>query len=190
MITAAQLAQFRTASIDFEDTERLKAELNRLKSERRPLYLTEDEFGRILQWKLRGQYGRQARYRNANTDEVIRGVTGLALNLTHPEKDYELELRMGILCSLRGVGVPVASAVLALVYPEQYAVIDFRVWRQFFPGRTPLFTIKEYRQYMTEIRRLAAELGWTVQEVDLAIWEYDRRHGVDSQTAQGRGRCT
>jgi hypothetical protein len=74
------------------------------------------------------------------------------------------------------VGVPVASAVLALVFPEEYAVIDFRGWRQLFDEEKTVFFTPDYKKYMREIRRLANELGWHAQEVDHAIWEYDRRN--------------
>ena len=96
------------------------------------------------------------------------------MTITHPDKEYELELRMGILCSLRGVAVSVASAVLALVFPEEYAVIDFRSWRRLFGEGGTSFSISKYKKYLREIRRLANELDWPVQEVDHAIWEYDR----------------
>ena len=100
-----------------------------------------------------------------------------ALAITHSNKEYELELRFGLLCVLRGVGVPVASAVLALIFPEGYGVIDFRGWRQIFGEERSSYTIADYKRYLAELRHLADELGWPVQEVDLAIWEYDRRHG-------------
>jgi len=141
------------------------------------MYLTLDEFDRVLQWKLRGQYGRQRERRKANTDDVIRVVTGAALSIEHPDKDYEIELRFGILCTLRGVGVPVASAILALVFPERYAVIDFRGWRQVFGEERTAFSVSDYKRYLREIQNLAQELEWPVQEVDLAIWEYDRING-------------
>lgn len=173
MITASQIAPLRTDSIDYEETEQLKAELARLRRERQPLYLTAAEFEKILRWKLGQQIGRQRKRRSANTEEIIRQVTGLALTITHPDKEYELELRMGILCSLRGVAVSVASAVLALVFPEEYAVIDFRSWRQLFGEGETSFSISKYKKYLREIRRLANELDWPVQEVDHAIWEYD-----------------
>lgn len=177
MITPSRIAPYRTSSNDYELTERLKGKFLRLRRERRPFYLTSSEFDEILRWKLRGQYGRQRERRKANTEEVIRAVTQAALTITHPDKEYELELRVGILCTLRGVGVPVASAVLALVFPEEYAVIDFRGWRQVFGEEKRAFSILDYKRYLREIRRLADELGWSVQEVDLAIWEYDRVHG-------------
>jgi hypothetical protein len=175
MITAEQIAPYGRAGADYEDTEQLKAEMAQLRGERDPLYLTQDEFERILQWKLGQQIGRQRRRRESNTEEIIQKVTGLALTISHPEdKEYELELRVGVLCCLRGVEVPVASAVLALLFPKEYAVIDFRVWRQLFGEERSVFTTGNYKQYMQELRPLADELGWSVQEVDHAIWAYDR----------------
>jgi len=176
MITAAQLTPFRTFSDDYDQTERLKRQFAVLRRERVPLYLMLAELDEILRWKLRGQFGRQRERRRLNTDEVIRTVTMAALSLTHPDEDYETELRLGLLCTLRGVGVPVASAILALVFPEKYAVIDFRGWRQLFSERRTTFSVSDYKQYLGKLRRLACELGWSLQGVDLAIWEYDRVH--------------
>lgn len=173
MITAAKIAPLRNQQIDLADTEQLKAKLAQLRRERQPLYLTATEFEEILRWKLGQQIGRQREIRAANTDEIIRAVTGLALTITHDDEDYELELRMNILCSLRGVAIPVASAVLALVFPEEYAVIDYRGWRQVFGEGN--YSLTGYKKYMGEIRRLAEELGWPAQEVDHVIWEYDRK---------------
>lgn len=174
MIAASQIAGLKTASIDFDETEQLISKLAQLRRERKDFFLTKAEFDEILRWKLRGQYGRQRALRASNTDELIRAITGLALTIKHSDKNYELELRVRLLCALRGIGVPVASAVLAMVYPQEYAVIDFRVWRQIFDEERSVFSVANYRRYMREIRGLARELGWTVQAVDLAIWEYDR----------------
>lgn len=173
MITASQIANLRTASRDYAETERLKERFARVRRERNPLYLTKEDFEKILRWKLAGQYNRGRKMREVNTEEVIRTVTGVALSISHADRDYEIELRVGILAALRGVGVPVASAVLALVFPEEYAVIDFRSWRQVFGAERPWFSIGDYKRYMDALRPLAEELGWPVQEVDLAIWAYD-----------------
>lgn len=178
MIKPAQISPFRKAAIDYDDTRRLKEKLARVRRERKPLYLTLAEFEEILQWKLGQQIGRQREKRSANTEEVIRAVTRLALTITHPDAEYELELRLGILCSIRGVGIAVASAILALLFPEEYAPIDFRVWRQIFGKERSDFSIADYKKYMRELHILADDLGWPVQEVDHAIWEYDRRNST------------
>lgn len=71
-----------------------------------------------------------------------------------------------------------ASAILALVFPEQYAVIDFRGWRQIFGEAKRTFSVADYKRHLREVKRLAVKLGWLVQEIDLAIWEYDRSRGA------------
>jgi hypothetical protein len=178
VITAAQIAHLRYASDNYAETERMKARLARLRDERDPLFLTASEFDEILRWKLRTQLNRHFHSRTANTDSIIRHVTGSALTITSDDRDYEIQLRVNILCALRGVAVPVASAVLALVYPNDYAVIDFRSWRQVFsPAPAKIFSITDYKRYLRALQPLARELGWPIQEVDFAIWEYDRRQG-------------
>jgi len=176
-ITALDIRPLRASAVDHAEAARLKQRFSELKKIREPFYLTGLEFDQILKWKLRGQYGRQQASRSLNTEDVIRAVTNLALNITHNDQDYELELRMGLLTCLRGVGIPVGSAILALVFPEKYAVIDFRGWRQLIGDLKSSFSLSDYKRYMTEIRRLALELNWLPEEVDLAIWEYDRRNG-------------
>jgi len=165
----------RQGGADYDEMQNLLSRFASIRTTRQPLFLTGDDFDAILRWKLRSQYGRQERWRKGNTEEVIRSVTGVALTIIHPDPDYELELRVGLLCTLRGVGVPVASAILTLVFPECYGVIDFRAWQQVFGAEASAFSVNDYKRYLNVIRPLARELGWTVQEVDLAIWEYDRR---------------
>lgn len=175
MITASQISGLRGKGSDILETERLKTTLAKLYRERQPFYLTAVEFEEVLEWKLGQQIGRQRERRTANTDEIIRAITGLALTITHPtNKEYELELRINILCSLRGVGMGVASALLALAFPTTYAVIDYRGWRQCFGEEKTIFSVADYHKYLNVVRTLANELGWPVQEVDYAIWAYDK----------------
>jgi hypothetical protein len=176
MITANDIRGLRAASRDYQKTHTLKTNLALALRNRSPWYLTLGEFDEILHWKLRGQYDRQRKQRSANTEETVRAVTGLALSIQHANKEYELELRFRILCALRGVEVPVASAVLALVFPDKYAVVDFRGWRQVFGKKRNSFTVPDYKKYLDKVQLLAKELGWPVQEADLAIWEYDLTH--------------
>lgn len=182
MITAEQITPYRTANSDFAETMMLKEKFAELRVARRPFMLTKREFDEIIKWKLRGQYVRQRGLREANTEGLIRAVTAFALTLKHADWDYELELRLGILSTLRGVGVPVASAVLGLVFPETYAVIDGRGWRQVFGEEQATFSISDYKRYLLEVQRLAQELDWQVQEVDLALWEYDRQVSAGIET--------
>jgi len=178
MITTTQIKPFYKQGIDYEKAEPLKAKLAGLRSERRPIYLTSAEFDEILHWKLREQYGQQKRLRKSNTEDIIHARTGLALNIVHSDMEYKLVLQVDILCALRSVDAPVASTVLVLIFPEEYAVIDFRAWRQLFDQNGTGFTTTDYQRYMHKIRPLAKELGWPVQEVDHAISEYNERNNL------------
>ena len=174
MIDLETIKRFKNKAIDYDETRRIIDYFSSIKKDRKPLYLDSNDFEMILRWKLAQQYKRQSELRKGNTDKIIRKVTSVALNISHEEEDYEIDLRLNLLMSLRGVGLPVASAILTLVYPDKYAVIDFRGWNQLFGEKKQSFTISDYKKYLREIRKLAGELGWTPQEVDLAIWEYDR----------------
>lgn len=176
MISPSDIRPFRHASADWAETEDLKEKIRARRTERDPFFLKSEEFDEILRWKLAGQYGRQQGRREQNTDGVIRTVTEAAFRVDHPDVEYLAELRIRILMALRGVGIPVASAVLALVYPDCYAVIDFRGWNQIFgeEGKRG-FTVPQYLRYLHRVRTLSEQLGWSVQEADLAIWAYDEQ---------------
>ena len=175
MLSASQIAPLRKLSDDYDLTEELKRELRNAWEVRKPFYLTRAELERIFKWKLRLQYGRQAALRASTTDRIYQIVTRAAFEIRRDNWPYEATVRLGILTALPGVGVPVASAILALTQPDRYCVIDFRGWRAVFGVDRRSFTVAQYLEYVRQVRRLAHELGWAVQEVDLALWEYDRR---------------
>ncbi len=175
MIKADEVRHLRTASPDYAETEGLKAEFGRCREVRNPFFLTGDELDGVFRWKLRSQYGRPATHRARNSEAAYRAVTESVFKIVGPDFEYECAVRLGLLVALPGVGVPVASAVLALTEPQRYCVIDFRGWRTVFGEERRAFSIKDYLRYRTEVARIAADLGWPIQEADLAIWEYDRR---------------
>ncbi len=160
------------------DTERLKTYFDELKKIRNPIYLDKDDFEKILVWKLVTQYGRGRERRKVNSNDLIKQITQLALNISTEDEKYKTELRLTLLMSLRGVGMGVASAVLALIFPKEYAVIDFRVWKQIFDKDKRSFTLADYEEYIKKIREFAKELGWDPQEVDFAIWTYDQEKSL------------
>lgn len=180
MIKADSIRHLRTASPDYAETERLKAEFRNRREERNPFFLTREELDRIFRWKLGAQYGRPGRHRARNSDAGYRAVTEAVFKIVGPDLEYECIVRLGLLLALPGVGVPVASAVLALTEPQRYCVIDYRGWRAVFGEDRKSFSIRDYWRYRSEVAGIAADLGWPVQEADLAIWEYDRRQSKRS----------
>lgn len=184
MITAQILKEQRDRprldEADWQAHQQLKDKFARARRERDPMCLTKGEFLEVAHWKLISQYGRAKRLLESNPSERIEAVTSRALSFSDPDPDIEMVGRVTMLRILPGVGMGVASAILALCFPEQYAPIDFRVWRQLFDSDLRMFEIPEYRRYLKRLRELADELAsldpahdWPVQLVDYFAWEYD-----------------
>lgn len=178
MITPEKIAPFHDTSDNYHATVALKERLASLRKKRQPYFLDADDFDEVVKWKLRGQYGRQQRERDTNPRAAYCVVTRAAFEIVLDDLDHELEIRVGLMGALRGVGVGVSSAVLALSEPEKYCVVDFRGWRRVFGEEKRWFTVEDYKQYRRRVAELAGALGWPVQEADLAIWEYDRQDGA------------
>ena len=159
MITAQilkrQRDQLRLDDADWRTHQQLKARFAAAREQRDPMYLTEPEFFEIARWKLINQYGRAKRFLESNSSERIEAVTSRALSFCDPDPDIEMVGRVTMLRLLPGVGMGVASAILALCFPEQYAPIDFRVWRQLFDSELSMFEVAEYRRYLGKLRELA-----------------------------------
>ncbi|MEZ5125325.1 MAG: hypothetical protein R2826_03635 [Thermoleophilia bacterium] len=184
MITAQilkkQRDRLRLDDADWQAHQQLKAKFAAARKQRDPMYLTESEFFEVAHWKLINQYGRAKRYLESNSAERIEAITSRALSFRDPDPDIEMVGRVTMLRVLPGVGMGVASAILALCFPEQYAPIDFRVWRQLFDSDLSMFEVPEYRRYLKRLRELADELAsldpandWPIQLVDYFAWEYD-----------------
>ena len=158
-----------------DKTKELTKHFDKLKQERVPFYLERIELDEILVWKLRSQIGRQEEKRKENTEENVRTITEAAFAITHNDKDYETSLRLKLLTTLSGVGIPVASAILTLCFPTEYSVIDFRNWRQIYPSeeQKTSYTTSEYVEYLKRIKEMAKKYGVTPQEIDIATWQLD-----------------
>ena len=143
---------------------------------RKPFFLLRDELDKIADWKLMGQYDRTRRHLEKLTDALVKPVTKAAFQVSDSDFNVETSVRLDVLGSLPGIRIGVASATLALTFPETYCVIDFRGWRALFSedrtGQT--FSVKHYLKYVHEVRCLAEELDRQPQEVDFALWEFDK----------------
>lgn len=156
------------------ETQRLTTMFQQRKEERKEFYLEENELEEILRWKLRSRYKWLKEQRKANSQDKIKAITKIAFNFSHSNDDIETELKLTILSTLVGVGIPVASAILTLCYPQKYAVIDIRNWRQVYPDNPKTtYTTADYIKYLKDIQEQARKYGVTPQEFDIAIWKKD-----------------
>ncbi len=87
-----------------------------------------------------------------------------------PGAKVEALLRIG------GVGLAMASAVLAVCYPEEFTVLDYRAWETLrrwpVEGLPPCYpwTPQQYIQYCQACRALADKKGLSLRDLDRALW--------------------
>lgn len=112
-----------------------------------------------------------------NSPYVIRRATGAVL-IARSERD-----RIETLTRLRGVGVPSASAILTLLDPKRYGVIDIRVWQllhrlglvQGNAAGTGL-THAHWEEFLVLVRRYAGMFRVSVRDVERTLFLIHREY--------------
>lgn len=86
------------------------------------------------------------------------------------------EDKVKLLTEIDGIGIRVASAVLAVCYPSQFTVLDYRAWDTLstckidgLPGSIPA-TPTAYVQYCEACLDLAQKQGISLRVLDRALW--------------------
>jgi thermostable 8-oxoguanine DNA glycosylase len=156
----------------FLETQRLKEKICRCLENRSPRYLTAAELDQILLWKLDTQYHRSKAQRSVNTDSVVIPITSAVFLVNSQSFQYETELKIKLLTSMRGIGTPLASAVLAITDPNNYCVIDSVLWEAIYGQEKDTFSIKDYLCFLEYINSLSKKIGLPLQEAEFALWTY------------------
>lgn len=132
-------------------------------------------FDDILNWKLRDQRYRTEHHRNSITENMVSHITACCFSFHHSNPEIEVITRLRILKALPGVGLGVASAILTLCFPDNYAIIDYRVWKVLYGEDKKTFTEGDYLKYYYDIWTCSRKLQWKMQEVDFFVWKYWER---------------
>lgn len=135
-------------------------------------WFTRTEFLKMCRWKS----PRAVRHYQENSVAEIRRVSR-AMLATRSERR-----RIELLTSLRGVSIPMASAILTLIDPKRYGVIDIRVWQLLFQIKSVKpnprgvgFTFKNWYHYLSKLRSHAREFGVPVRTVEYTLFKCHRR---------------
>ena len=161
-------------SLSAEDaaTDRLIAELRHVRARGE---FSRAEFLRMSRWKS----PRAAPHYARNSAAVVRRISRAVLS-TRSERR-----RMELLTELHGVSVPVASAILTLIEPRRYGVLDIRVWQLLHALRAvdkrPAgrgFDAADWERYLACLRPHAARLGASVRIVEYTLFHCHRRFQV------------
>jgi hypothetical protein len=129
----------------------------------------------IVRWKSE----RAVQYLIGNSNEKIRQALAIAAS-----PDSSTEAAVKALVDLHGVDIPVASAVLAAIFPERYTVLDYRTLEALGHAR---HDVHFYEEYLDFCKRLAESnivkpqsdlpAPTSLRTLDRALWEWSRSHG-------------
>jgi hypothetical protein len=143
-----------------------------LRHVRKTKRMTRAEFLSICRWKS----PRAVRHYSKNDEHTIQNAVQMALATRSERK------RLNCLTRLKGVNIPMASAILTLTNPERYCVIDIRVWQLLYAMRSVCtkqsgtgFSFNDWYHYLKKLRYLAARFGVSVRTVELVLFRYHRK---------------
>lgn len=135
-------------------------------------FFTKSEFLRMCMWKS----PRPQRHFMANSEDLIISISQQVFVTTCEAA------RIDLLTNLRGVGIPVASAILTLTNPRTYGVLDTRVWQLLYLYKTvsvkPLgtnFSTEDWLKYIEELRRWANEFNVSARAIERTLYEYHKK---------------
>ena len=154
---------------EHEPTAALKRELRGV---RRRGAFTRGEFRRMCRWKS----PRARLLWEQNSAARVRAVSRAVLATRDEGR------RMELLTGLRGVGVPMASAILTLIDPRRYGVLDIRAWQLLFAIRSvdanrrgQGFTIAQWLDFLAALRTHARRLGVSARMVEYTLFHCHRK---------------
>lgn len=128
----------------------------------------------IARWKSE----HVVQYLIANSSDEIRRALATA---TSPQSSTGEAVKA--LLELRGVDIPVASAILAAIFPERYTVLDYRSLEALGHARHDVHFYEEYLAFCkrlaeSEIVKPQSELPapTPLRALDRALWEWSKTH--------------
>ncbi|MGB3480317.1 MAG: hypothetical protein WBB67_14305 [bacterium] len=143
--------------------------IHQLKSVRGRGYFTKTEFLRMGMWKSPRP---KPRYMS-NSEKDIINISKKMLSTKFEKRKIEL------LTKLNGVDIPVASAILMLLNPERYGVIDIRVWKTLYLyGSVKVkksganFNFRNWYSYLMRIRYYAKLFKVKARDIERTIFFY------------------
>jgi len=111
-----------------------------------------------------------------NTPGQVRRAAAAALRAGDERE------RIEHLTALRGVSVATASAILTLIDPRRYGVLDIRCWQLLFRIRSVAgnprgraFTTAQWEQYLGSLRGHARALGVPARTIEYTLFHCHRK---------------
>jgi hypothetical protein len=131
-------------------------------------HYTRGEFIEVCAWKTPRSRPRVA----GNPEPVVVATTGRALAVADEAK------RMAALLELGGVGVPTASTLLYVVFPQDYPILDIRALESLGVKPRSTYPVSFWLAYLEACRTIARAAGVSLRTLDKALWQRSKELSV------------
>lgn len=127
--------------------------------------LSVEDFFCIVIWK--------ANRAKTNIKKKLSKKTTLSKSIKNIADDLfkaeSLEKKLGIIIKKWGFGLPMATAILTVLYPEDFTIYDYRVRQQL--GLKDIYSVKKYfKEFLPIVKKYAKSKGETLREIDKELW--------------------
>lgn len=79
------------------------------------------------------------------------------------------EEKLRIIVKKWGFGLPMATAILTVLYPEEFTVYDYRVRQQF--GLKDIYSVKKYfKDFLPVVKKYAESRNENLRDADKELW--------------------
>jgi thermostable 8-oxoguanine DNA glycosylase len=125
----------------------------------------------IYRWKMDAwkYLGQEQKYFDMNTDEAVAHALRSAVDGVNTQ---DIERAFRELESLNGIGLPLASAILTAIFPEQFTVIDIIALRALGAPEKTSLSMPLYLSYLTFCSEQARRIGISLRDMDRALWQW------------------
>ncbi|WP_345992765.1 hypothetical protein [Sulfurimonas sp. HSL-1716] len=146
------------------ETDFLKNHMKKNKS------ISIDDIRRIALWKLDRVL--------EISEETLQNLKRIAV---HKDITIDAQIVLGtiqLLTSSKGVGFPMASAILKFLRPDIFPIIDIRAYRAIYGKKITYsqYSIDKYVEYTKKLQKISADLGIELNEIDEQLYCFDKKY--------------
>lgn len=138
-------------------------------------YLTPEEFFAIVIWKS-NRVKTNVRKGIEKNKKTIRAITSEVYQAKTAEQ------KLNILTSIPSIGIPMASAILTVCYPDNFTIADYRAcaalkdFGEEIAGN-PISNVPAYFEYLKKCKKLSRKHNLSLRDFDRVLWAKDFYEG-------------
>ncbi len=140
-------------------------------------YLTPEEFFTIIIWKSN-------RTKTKILNSIAKNGKTIRAIMLEVSRAETPEQKLDILNSVPYIGIPIASAILSVCYPNNFTVADYRActaikeYGKEIAGN-PTTSRSAYFEYLRECKELASKHNLSLRDFDRMLWAKDFYTGTN-----------